>query len=230
MKQKLIDSRNQLVENIKNVFQDKYDFGFLTGSLSGNSPDFLSDVDIWLVANEEAISDLIEKRLEDYKEVGEIAHICEPPHHSPIGGLASTVIYKNGEALTEVDYYLCSDKTAKFINNAKLLFGELSIPVGFPENIKERRPIPDTYRLDFFLMLLFIAVKKTYRNDKKYLDMFFDQYQKLKTDYGYSNLPEIENNYGFETLENYTKAVEKEATNKQREFINEIRNFINLVN
>lgn len=229
MKEKIIDSRNKLVENIKNVYQDKYNLGFLTGSLSGANPDFLSDIDVWLVSDESNIENLIENRLEQFKQVGETAHICEPPHHSPVGGHASSVIYKDGDVLTEVDYYLCSDQTAKFIENGKILFGESNLPSGFPENSNEKREIPETYRIDFFLMLLFIAVKKTYRNDKKYLDMFVNEYVKLKSDYGYDNLPEIENNYDFETLENYMQAVDKESTEKQRSFINDIRNFIKIV-
>lgn len=229
MKEKIIQSRNQLIENIKKVYQDKYKLGFLTGSLSGDNPDFLSDIDVWLVTDENSIDKLIENRLNHFNQVGEIAHICEPPHHSPIGGFASTVIYKDGDVLTEIDYYLCYDKTAKFIENAKVLFGEANLPVGFPENSNEKREIPETYRIDFFLMLLFIGVKKTYRNDKRYLDMFANEYFKLKNDYGYSNLPEIENNYDFETLEKYMQAVEKESTDKQREFISDIRNFIKLV-
>lgn len=229
MKEKIIQSRNQLIENIQKVYQDKYKLGFLTGSLSGDNPDFLSDIDVWLVTDENNIDQLIENRWDHFNQVGEIAHICEPPHHSPIGGFASTVVYKDDNVLTEVDYYLCSEKTAKFIENAKVLFGEPNLPIGFPENSNEKRDIPKTYRIDFFLMLLFIAVKKTYRNDVRYLDMFFNEYLKLKTDYGYYDLPEIENNYDFETLEKYMQAVEKEATEEQKDFVSDIRNFIDLV-
>jgi hypothetical protein len=230
MKQKIIELRNKLVENIKNVYQDKFNLCFLTGSLSGESLDFLSDIDVWLVTDEEKINNLIAQRFEHYNQVGEIVHVCEPPHHSPVNGMSSTVIYKTGNILIEVDYYLCSDKVAKFINNAKVLFGEVNIPEGFPENNTEKRELPDTYRIDFFLFLGFVAVKKTYRNDKKYLDMFADEYQKLKTEYGYSDLPEIENNYDFETLENYMQAFEKESTEKQKAFVSDIRNFIKLIN
>ena len=89
--------------------------------------------------------------------------------------------------------------------------------------------MPETYRLDFFLMLLFIAVKKTHRNDRKYLDMFSGVYQKLKTEYGYSDLPEVENNYDFETLFKYIAAVENTVTENQKIFLTEIENFIKMI-
>lgn len=214
MKDEIIQTRDCLVKNIKNVYQDKYSLGFLTGSLSGDNPDFLSDIDMWLVTNESDLDNLLQNRLDHYNQVGEIAHVCEPPHHSPVDGMASTVIYKNGYVLAEVDYYLCSDRVAKFIENAKVLFGGVNIPSGFPENNKEKRELPETYRIDFFLMLLFIGVKKTYREDKKYLDMLFNEYIKLSVDYGYENLPEIENNYDYQTLENYMKAIENESNGR----------------
>jgi GNAT superfamily N-acetyltransferase len=229
MKEKIIQTRNKIVENIKTVYRDKYNLGFLTGSLSGDNPDFLSDIDVWLVTDESSLDELMQNRLDHYNQVGEIAHICEPPHHSPLVGIASTVIYKNGDVLTEVDYCLISDKVAKFIENAKVLFGEVNIPDGFPENNKEKRELPETYRIDFFLMLLFIGVKKTYRNDKKYLDMLFNEYKKLSIDYDYENLSDIENNYDYQTLENYMRAIEQESTDKQKSFMDDIRNFIKLV-
>jgi hypothetical protein len=229
MKEKLTQTRNQLIDNIKNVYQDKYQLGFLTGSLSGDHPDALSDIDVWLITDEEKINDLIKQRFEHYNQIGKIAHFCEPPHHSPINGMASTVIYNTEGILTEVDYSLCSNRVAKFIKNAKVLFGEVNIPEGFPENNTEKRELPETYRLDFFLMLLFIAVKKTYRNDRKYLEMFSGVYHKLKTEYGYSNLPEVKNNYDFETLYKYMQAVEGEVTEKQKDFFKDIESFIKLV-
>jgi len=229
MKQKLTQTRNQLIENIKNVYKDKYQLGFLTGSLSRENSDNLSDIDVWLITDEEKINDLIEQRFEHYNQIGKIVHFCEPPHHSPLNGMASTVIYEREGILTEVDYYLCSNKVAKFIENAKILFGELQIPEGFPENNTEKRDLPETYRLDFFLMLLFIAVKKTHRNDRKYLDMFSGVYQKLKTEYGYSDLPEVENNYDFETLFKYIAAVENTVTENQKIFLTEIENFIKMI-
>jgi predicted nucleotidyltransferase len=229
MKQKLTQARNQLIENIKNVYQDKYQLSFLTGSLSRDHSDNLSDIDVWLVADEEKINNLIKQRFDHYNQVGKIAHFCEPPHHSPLNGMASTVIYNTEGILTEVDYSLCSNKVAKFIKNAKVLFGEVNIPEGFPENNTEKRELPETYRLDFFLMLLFIAVKKTHRNDRKYLEMFSGVYHKLKTEYGYSDLSEVENNYDFETLYKYMQAVEGEVTEKQKEFLKDIERFINIV-
>jgi len=229
MKEKLIQTRNQLIENIKNVYQDMYQLSFLTGSLSGDHSDALSDIDVWLVADEEKINHLIEKRFDHYNEIGEVVHFCEPPHHSPINGMASSVIYNTDGILTEVDYYICSDKVAKFIKNAKVLFGEVNIPEGFPENNTEKRILSETYRLDFFLFLAFVAVKKTYRNDKKYLDMFSDVYKKLKTDYDLIDLPEIENNYDFKTLYKYIQAVEGKVTDKQKEFLKDIENFIKMV-
>ena len=231
MKEKLIQSRTQLLENIKKVYQDKYDLGFLSGSLSGDRSDALSDIDVWLVVDESKLDNLMENRFDHFKQVGEIAHLCEPPQHSPVQGISSTVIYKHGDILTEVDYYLSSTQTAKFIENAKILFGEVNIPQGqgFPENATEHRPINETFRVDFLLMLLFISVKKTYRNDKKYSDMFSGHYHKLKTDYGFDNFPEIKNNYDFATLREYIKAIEPETNEKQRRFLGEIEAFMEKV-
>jgi predicted nucleotidyltransferase len=62
--------------------------------MARGTADEFSDVDVWLTFRNEDMTQALENRFEYYAQIGGIVHIVEPPQNSPVGGIQSTVLYK----------------------------------------------------------------------------------------------------------------------------------------
>lgn len=218
-------TREKILRKIRVTFEEVAIEGHLQGSIARGNTDEYSDIDIWLTFNDEDFELIKGKRFDFYAKVGEILHVCEPPQNRPTSGVFSSLIYKTEAGLLVVDYVLCPLSTSYRTDDYKRLFGNLELPFGKFQYNLEKVPLPETYRLDFFISNLNGGVKKLLRKDENALEFLFGQYNGLKDSYDIQveDIEKLENT--FETLTDIIENVKKVATEKQRGVLNEIKNF-----
>ncbi len=218
--------RKKRLEIIKHFFKNIALEGHLFGSLSNQNSDNFSDIDVWLTFKDEEIKDVLEKRLEYYKEIGQVIHVCEPPQNSPINGIQSFVLYKTKVGLLPVDYYLCPQSTSFITKESKKLFGDIDLPVSEIKGFNPQKiPVSETYRMDFFICFIFNSIKKLARRNKDALDSLFREYEYLKDKYKIPVKNLETKNHSFEQLFKIIENVEEFATDNQMNALNEIKTF-----
>lgn len=151
------------------------------GSLATTGGDALSDLDIWIVANDADLPGLIQDRDQLYSEISPVLLKHEAPQNSPLSGKYSLVLHQTANALYQVDYYLAPLSTSVILPEAKVLVGADTLPRGtwrLSEEPAAHETLSQT--VDFMIAMAFIGVKKTLRHDGDFLEFLFACYDSLR--------------------------------------------------
>jgi hypothetical protein len=150
--------------------------GWLTGSLSRNDADSVSDIDLSLVVSDKYSSSLCTRldqvsaktspeRYSLFSQFGDPALIHENNNNAPEGGTFTFVFY--AESAIMVDWILVPQSKAKRPHDSKLLFEKVGIsvsPLPQPETLEQRKKSVSE-KWAFFWMMTAITIKYIIRND-----------------------------------------------------------------
>lgn len=166
-----------LAEITETLFHDdRFVAGWLTGSLSRNDSDSLSDIDINLVVAEMEVPNLC-KRLaqaggqtspERYalvSQFGAPALIHENNNNAPKCGTFTFILYAKSAMM--VDWTLIPQSSALRPIESKILFDKVGIPVSNPPEIEplEQSRIFVAEQWAFFWMMMTVTIKYIIRED-----------------------------------------------------------------
>lgn len=164
----------QITETLSN--DDRFVAGWLTGSLSRNDSDSLSDIDINLVVAEKKSPSLCQRlaqvsaqtspeRYALLSQFGAPALIHENNHNAPEGGTFTFILYS--ESAMMVDWTLIPQSNAVRPVESKILFDKVDIPVSNPLEIgsleQSREFVAE--RWAFFWMMTAVTIKYIIRGD-----------------------------------------------------------------
>jgi hypothetical protein len=168
---------NFLSEVVTSLSNDnRFVAAWLTGSMSREEADLLSDIDIRLVVSDQFSSSLC-TRLEQvsaqtsperyalFSQFGTPALIHENNNNAPEGGTFTFTLYANSVIM--VDWVLIPQSKAKRPDGSKLLFDKAGIPVSAlfqPESLEQRKKAV-AEQWAFFWMMTAITIKYIVRND-----------------------------------------------------------------
>jgi len=168
---------NFLAEVITTLSKDeRFVAGWLTGSLSRNEADSVSDIDLSLVVSDvysaslcmrldQVSAETSPERYSLFSQFGNPALIHENNNNAPEGGTFTFVLY--AESAIMVDWILVPQSKAKRSYLSKLLFGKADIPVSTssqPEELEHRKKAV-AEQWAFFWMMSAITAKYILRND-----------------------------------------------------------------
>ncbi len=225
----LTRTREQALTNAQKFFQDKAIEAHAFGSVARRDSDPYSDLDVWFTFKDTDIEDVLEKRLNYYSQIGEIIHVCEPPQNSPVNGIHSFVLYKTYAGLLQVDFYLCPESSSFVTEDSKKLFGNIKLPIGKLGLNPQKISVPDSYRIDFIITFIFIAIKNLKRNDDNSLHQLLSEYKNLSERYSITVEPMTDKENSFATLRQIITNVAKVADTKQQVVLTKISEFIDQV-
>lgn len=155
---------------------DRFVAAWLTGSLSREEADSVSDIDISVVVSEEHSPTLCTRleqvsaqtspeRLSLFSQFGVPALIHENNNNAPEGGTFTFVMYSTSAIM--VDWILIPQSKAKQPFNSRLLFDKVGVPVASqpePESLEQRKhSVAEQWA--FFWMMTAITAKYILRND-----------------------------------------------------------------
>jgi len=226
----LIEDRNNKLDTIVETFKNIAVEAHILGSVARGESDPYSDLDAWLTFKDEDFAYFLEKRTELFNQVGQVLRVIEPHQNAPIGGLFSTVLYKTSDRLLAVDYYLCPQSTSFITKESKKIFGNYkSLPIGELGLNSQKVIVIDEYRIDFCIGFIFGAIKQLARKNEQSLNAIFREYNFLREKYNIF-VKEIENpEHTFSQLLKIAENIKEFSNKKQKEAIDKIINFINLV-
>ena len=171
-------SRDALLIKITETLSkdERFVAAWLTGSLSRNDADALSDIDLRLVAADD-YSPVVCKRLEQvsaqtsperyalFSQFGKPALIHENNNNAPQGGTFTCVLYS--ESALVVDWTLVPHRNAARPIETRLLFEKIPIPIASPpepEDLEQsRKAVAEQWA--FFWMMTAVTIKYIVRND-----------------------------------------------------------------
>jgi len=172
---------------------ERFVAGWLTGSLSRNEADSVSDIDLSLVVSESYTSNLCTRldqvsaqtspeRYSFFSEFGIPALIHENNNNAPEGGTFTFVLYS--ESAINVDWVLIPHSKANRPYRSKLLFDKVDIPVlpsPKPDDLEQsRRSVTEKWA--FFWMMMAVTIKYTIREDGVFVTQWLENLHKLKHD------------------------------------------------
>ena len=164
----------EIVEKLSN--DERFVAAWLTGSLSRNDADSLSDIDLRLVVSDQYSSAFCgrleqvsaQTSLERYalfSQFGKPALIHENNHNAPEGGTFTFVLYADSALM--VDWTLVPHLKAARPTQTRLLFQKIPIPIALPpepeDSEQSRKAVEE--RWAFFWMMTAITIKYIIRND-----------------------------------------------------------------
>lgn len=228
LKSELIADRNRILEKVKNLFNNSAIEAHISGSIARGNSDAFSDIDIWFTFKDEDIEEILANRYEYYAKIEEILNICEPPQNAPINGVHTSVIYKTNAGYVTVDYLLCPESSSYITNDSKKIFG-IELPIKVLEYNPQKVQVKESYRIDFLIIFITVAVKKLLRGDEGPLAQLFNEYKFLEERYNISAEPLTNEEQTFNSLKELIKKVTIVANEKQRKALDEIGTFIGKV-
>lgn len=187
------DRRDEfLSEVVEFLSRDKrFVAAWLTGSLSRNDADSLSDIDLRVVVSEEDSANLC-KRLEQvsaqtspqrfalFSQFGEPALIHENNNNAPEGGTFTCVLYQDSAIV--MDWVLIPQSKAKRPLQSKLLFDSVGIPIldsPASEDLEQRKKDVAEHWA-FFWMMTAVTTKYIVRNDGVFAVEWIEHLHALK--------------------------------------------------
>ena len=195
MKQTLYSYRSQrdnfLEDVVTTLSKDKrFVAAWLTGSLSRNDEDSLSDIDLSLVVSEQYSSSLCRslqqvgaetspERLSLFSQFGLPALIHENNNNAPAGGTFTFVMYSNSAIM--VDWVLIPQAKAERPYVSKLLFDKADVPVASPpqpEDLEQRKKAV-AEQWAFFWMMTAITIKYILRKDGVFASQWIENLHSL---------------------------------------------------
>lgn len=228
LKIQLISDRGEILEKVKNLFIESAIEAHISGSLARGDADAFSDIDIWFTFKDKNIEEILANRYEYYAKIGEIINLCEPPQNAPVNGVHTSVVYKTEAGYVTVDYLLCPESSAFITNDSKKIFG-IDLPIKIFEYNPKKVPVKESYRFDFLIVLITVALKKLLRNEDSPFSQLFDEYKFLEERYNISVEPLINKEQTFSSLKELIKKVAVVTNEKQRKALDNIVAFIGKV-
>lgn len=178
----------EIVEKLSN--DERFVAAWLTGSLSRNEADFLSDIDLRVVVAHKYSASLC-TRLEQvsaqtspgryalFSQFGDPALIHENNNNAPEGGTFTFVLY--GESGVMIDWVLMPQIKATRPNQSLLLFEKNPIPMApppQPEDIEQsRKAVAEQWA--FFWMMAAVTIKYIARNDGVFATEWIEHLHRL---------------------------------------------------
>lgn len=172
------EDRDSLLTRISETLSkdERFIAGWLTGSISRNEEDSLSDIDLSLVVSDKH-SDSLCRRLEQvsaqtspdrytlFSQFGTPALIHENNNNAPEGGTFTFVLY--AESAVMVDWILMSQSKAKLPLKSQLLFEKVDIqmaPPAEPEDLeRSKKSVAEMWA--FCWMMTAVTIKYIHRDD-----------------------------------------------------------------
>ncbi|MEM7334168.1 MAG: nucleotidyltransferase domain-containing protein [Chloroflexota bacterium] len=169
---------------------------WLFGSFGRGDNDALSDLDIWLVVEDEAYQNIVENRLAFVQQFGEVLFTIDVPHNAPPNGAYLGVSYSAPIALHHVDFYWQPRSKSVLPPQMNLLFDKVGIqkvdepivfPGGEPDYDRINQPL---HFVPYFWMMVMASAKHLWRKPDSetvpFLPFFLPDFHKAQT---YLDLP-----------------------------------------
>ena len=172
------EQRDSLLTKITETLSkdERFVAGWLTGSISRNEADSLSDIDLSLVVSDKYSPNLC-MRLEQvsaqtspdrytlFSQFGKPALIHENNNNAPDGGIFTFVLY--AESAVMIDWVLVPQIKAMRPFQSRLLFEKVAIPIApapEPEDLaRSKKSVAEMWA--FFWMMTAITIKYIHRDD-----------------------------------------------------------------
>lgn len=172
---------------------DRFVAAWLTGSLSWNEADSLSDIDISLVVSDPFSSSLCARleqvsaqtspeRLSLFSQFGTPALIHENNNNAPEGGTFTFTLYASSAIM--VDWILLPQSKARRPQGSKLLFDKANIPVSIasqPESLEQRKKAVSE-QWAFFWMMTAVTIKYIHRKDDVFVTQWIEHLHSILRD------------------------------------------------
>ena len=182
---------SEVVETLSG--DDRFVAAWLTGSLSRNEADSLSDIDISLVVTDPFSSMLCTRleqvsahtsaeRLSLFSQFGTPALLHENNNNAPDGGTFTFILYA-GSAIM-VDWILLPQSKARRPQGSKLLFDKANIPVSNPsqpESLEQRKKAV-AEQWAFFWMMTTVTIKYIHRKDGVFVTQWIENLHSILRD------------------------------------------------
>jgi len=147
---------------------------WLFGSLSGQSADGLSDIDLWLVVADESVNALAAARFDYVAHAEAPLMVYDGTQNAPTGGAYLMALYPGPDGPYQVDWYWQPYSAARRPKRASILFDRVGIPAAAPlpgpleprePQSPEERAARVTQEVSFFWVMANIAAKNIARQE-----------------------------------------------------------------
>jgi hypothetical protein len=106
---------------------------WLAGSRGRGTADALSDIDIWLAVEDEAIGEINADPLVFVHAIAPTIMHIQAPSIAPVDGVFLLTWIQTAEGFEQVDWYFVPESTARRMPDTKVLFEKRRVPVSHPE-------------------------------------------------------------------------------------------------
>ena len=157
---------------------------WLFGSLGRGDADELSDIDLFVIVEDEAHEAVERNRTEFMAQVDEPLLILEAPQNWPPGGVYSMALYPGSEGPHQVDWYWVRRSAAVIPSETILLFDRIGLPHKDSPTLFDYAPVPERpitevmrQEVNLFWVMLLIGAKYLARDEGGF--WFRDIYEKI---------------------------------------------------
>ncbi len=166
------EERDQLLITLSSALE-KAPFvkaAWLFGSIGKGEADALSDIDLFVVVDDDAIQDIIAQPRNYVTQVGDPILYLEAPQNAPAGGAYAMACYDAPVAPHIVDWYWQPQSLAYIPGQVKLLFDRVELvqkdePIQFRGGSTNKEIVERPYQyITFFWMMLMIVAKHAFRS------------------------------------------------------------------
>ncbi len=184
--EQLNSERLEIYNKVIDIFTNEAIEAHVFGSIARGDTDAFSDIDIWFTYRDEDFEKIKSSRMENYKKIGNLLQVIEPPQNAPINGICSSLKYlTENNNIQVVDIYLCPQTTSVINPEAKKLFG-IDLPIVETMDYNPQKvEVGSDYRINFFSSFIFGTIKKLARKDDDLLEAVITQYNNLKDKYNF---------------------------------------------
>ena len=162
-----LEERNQLLKTISELLErdPRVKAAWLFGSMGRGDEDALSDIDLWVIVDDDQIANVIAHSHQFASQIGDPVLLLEVLRNAPEGGAYMMACYDAPVAPHIVDWYWQPQSLAYISGQVRLLFDKVGLihkdqPIQFPGRpANEENPELPIQFISFFWMMLMIAAK-----------------------------------------------------------------------
>jgi predicted nucleotidyltransferase len=225
--------RERFVERLIDVTQrEGAAEAHLFGSMARGDDDALSDVDFWATFPDARIDVVVRMRHALLSVIGELFHTHEALPNRPLGGSYTLALYRTEHWPLHLDFYAAPISTSRIVPGSRILFEDVAVARGEwlldVDAVQDRAPAE---RVDWFIAMFVVAVKKIARGDGRAFRSFLAQ---RFTDFLQQNMPRLRSleldhfaSYGEIRAALITLATLADA--RQRKAIDEVQEYVSRV-
>lgn len=167
-----LEERNQLLKTISELLERDpgVSAAWLFGSLGRGDEDALSDIDLWVIVDDDQIDNVVAQPRQYIYQVGSPVLFLEAKQNAPEGGAYLMVCYDAPIAPHIVDWYWQPQSLAFIPGQVRLLFNRAGLlqkdqPIHFPER-EDSEPMvePPIHFISYFWMMFMITAKHAFRS------------------------------------------------------------------